>query len=164
MPMEDSPAPTPAARSGRGMTATENAALRQLAAGVLTRRAGPDADAAAVAAAARRASDELARVLAPVMGRLGIDALAGRAVNLMQREYPWLAATHHPEQAEGLFSYFSISLAQQDPAVGAEAAAAVLATFTGLVVRLIGEPLAMRLLRQAWPDAFSAAGTEEKRA
>ena len=98
------------------------------------------------------------------MGRLGIDALAGRAVNLVQREYPWLAATHHPEQAEGLFSYFSISLAQQDPAVGAEAAAAVLATFTGLVVRLIGEPLAMRLLRQAWPDAFSAAGTEEKRA
>jgi hypothetical protein len=162
MSMEDSP--TGAARSGRGMTATENAALRQLAARALMGRAGPQADAAALAAAARRASDELARVLAPVIGRLGIDALAGRAVNLVQREYPWLAATHHPEQAEGLFSYFSISLAQQDPAVGAEAAAAVLATFTGLVVRLIGEPLAMRLMRQAWPDAFSDAGTEEKRA
>jgi len=151
-------------RSRQRMTALENAAMRQLAAGVLTRRAGPDADAAALAAAARGASDELARVLAPVMGRLGIDALAGRAVNLVQREYPWLAATHHPEQAEGLFSYFSFSLAQQDPAVGAEAAAAVLATFTVLVVRLIGEPLAMRLLRQAWPDAFSDAGTEETRA
>ena len=149
---------------GGDMTLPEDADLRQMAAEALMHRAGPDADSAALAAAARRASDELARVLAPVMGRLGIDALAGRAVNLVQREYPWLAATHHPEQAEGLFSYFSISLAQQDPAVGAEAAAAVLATFTGLVVRLIGEPLAMRLLRQAWPDAFSAAGTEEKRA
>ena len=147
-----------------GMTSPEDAALRQVAAEVLIHRAGPDADAAALAAAARRASDELARVLAPVMGRLGVDALAGRAVNLVQREYPWLAATHHPEQAEGLFSYFSFSLAQQDPAVGAEAAAAVLATFTVLVVRLIGEPLAMRLVRQAWPDAFSDAGAEETRA
>jgi len=146
------------------MTALENAAMRQLAAGVLTRRAAPDADAAALAAAARRASDELARALAPVMSRLGVDALAARAVHLVQREYPWLAEKHHPEQAEGLFSYFSFSLAQQDPAVGAEAAAAVLATFTVLVVRLIGEPLAMRLVRQAWPDAFSDAGAEETRA
>src|SRR6266568_6410696 len=107
-----------------GMTSPEDAALRQVAAEVLIHRAGPDADAAALAAAARRASDELARVLAPVMGRLGIDALAARAVHLVQREYPSLAAMHHPEQAEGLFSYFSFSRAQQDPAVCAEAAAA----------------------------------------
>jgi hypothetical protein len=143
------------------MTSREDAALRHVAADVLIRRAGPDADAAALAAAARRASDELARVLAPVMGQLGIDALAARAVNLVQREYPWLAAADDAQQAEGLFPRVSFSLAQQDPAVGADAAAAVLATFTGLVVRLIGEPLAMRLMRQAWPDAFSGAGAEE---
>jgi hypothetical protein len=151
-------------RSRQRLTPLENAAMRQLAAGVLTRRAGPDADAAALAAAVRRASGELTRVLAPVMGRLGIDALAGRAVHLVQREYPWLAAARDSEQAEELFSQLSLSLAQQDSAVAAEAAAAVLATFTGLVARLIGEPLAMRLMRQAWPDAVSDAGTEETRA
>jgi hypothetical protein len=146
------------------MTTLENAAMRQLAAGVLTRRAGPDADAAALAAAVRRASDELARALAPLMGRLGIEAIAGRAVHLVQREYPWLAAARDSEQAEELFGQISLSLAQQDSAVAADAAAAVLATFTGLVVRLIGEPLAIRLMRQAWPDAFSDAGAEEIRA
>jgi|SRR5437773_5683743 len=149
---------------GGDMTLPEDADLRQMAAEALMHRAGPDADSAALAAAARRASDELARVLAPVIGRLGIEALATRTVHLVQSEYPWLTAMHHPEEAEGLSSYFSFSLAQQDPAVGAEAAAAVLATFTGLVRRLIGESLVMRLMRQAWPDAFSDAGTEETRA
>jgi hypothetical protein len=50
---------------------------------------------------------------------------------------------------------------QQEPAVATEAAAAVLATFAGLLIRLIGEPLAARLMRQAWPDGFSDAATEE---
>jgi hypothetical protein len=30
-----------------------------------------------------------------------------------------------------------------------------------LLVTFIGEPLTARLLRQAWPDAFSDASTEE---
>ena len=124
-------------------------------------RAGPDADAAAVAAAARRAYDELAPVLAPLIGGVGIDALASRAMHLAQQEYPWLANTRDLEPAEGLFTHVSFSLEQQDPAIATAAAAAVLVTFTGLLVRLIGEPLAARLMRQAWPDGFSDAGTEE---
>jgi hypothetical protein len=141
------------------MTTLEIAALAQR---VLMQRAGPDADAAAVAAAARRASDELAPVLAPLIGRAGIDALAARTLHLAQRDYPWLAKTRDLEQSEGLFVHVSFSLEQQDPALAAEAAAAVLATFTGLLVRLMGEPLAAILMRQAWPDGFSGAGTEER--
>ena len=45
--------------------------------------------------------------------------------------------------------------------VDQETAAAVLATFTGLLIKLIGEPLAASLLRQAWPDGFSDARAEE---
>jgi hypothetical protein len=143
------------------MTTFDIAALRPLAARVLMHRAGPDADAAAVAAAERRAYDELVPVLAPLIGRVGIDALAARALHLAQQEYPWLANTRDSEQSERLFSHVSFSLEQQDPALATEAAAAVLATFTGLLVRLIGEPLAARLIRQAWPDGFSDAATEE---
>jgi len=33
-----------------------------------------------------------------------------------------------------------------------------------LIVSFIGEPLAMALLRQAWPDAFDEARTEETKA
>jgi len=128
------------------------------------RQAGPEADAAAVAAAARRAYDDLVRVLAPLIGQVGIDALGARAVHLAQREYPWLAKTRDPEQAESSLTDVSTSLEQQDPALAAEAAAAVLATFTGLLATLIGEPLTARLMHQAWPVVFSDAGTEEGRA
>jgi hypothetical protein len=146
------------------MTPHEIAPLRQLAGRVLMHQAGPDADAAAVAAAARRAYDDLVRILAPLIGQVGIDALAARAVHLAQREYPWLAKTRDPEQAEGPLTHVSISLEQQDPALATEAAAAVLAAFTGLLVTMIGEPLTARLMRQAWPDGFADAGTEERRA
>ena len=146
------------------MPALEIAALRPLAVRVLRHQAGPDADAAALAAAMRGAYDELARVLAPLIGRVGVEALVERAVHVAQREYPWLAKERDPEQAEGPLTHISISLEQQDFALATEAAAAVLAAFTGLLVTLIGEPLTARLIRQAWPDGFSDAGTEERRA
>jgi len=143
------------------MTALENAALRQLALKVLVRRAGPAATAETVAAAARRAYDDLARVAVPLIGQIGIDALTGRALHLSRREYPSLLHTSLPEQAEGPFDQVIACLERQDPAVATEAAAAVFATLTGLLVTFIGEPLTTRLLRQAWPDASSAANTEE---
>jgi hypothetical protein len=157
------------------MTALENAALRQLALKVLAQHAGSAEGAEALAAAARRAYGDLARVSAPLIGQVGVDALTGRALHLAQREYPWLVRTREstparterspgtppPEQAEGPFAQVIFCLERQDPAVATEAAGAVFATFTGLLVTFIGEPLTARLLRKAWPDAFSEASTEE---
>jgi hypothetical protein len=140
------------------MTAPDIAALRRLGVRVLMHQAGPAPDSAALAAAARRRFDELARVLAPLVGQVGIDALADRAVHLAQREYSWLANTGDSEDANGPFSHISRSLERQEPALAIQAAAAVLATFTGLLVTMIGEPLTVRLMRQAWPDGFSEAG------
>jgi hypothetical protein len=142
------------------MTALEVAAMRQMALRVLMHQAGPDADAAALAAATRRAYDDLARVVAPLIGQVGVDSLTGRAVHLAQREYPWLVQTREPEQAGGPFAQVLICLERQDPVVATEAAGAVFGTFTGLLVTFIGEPLTARLLRKAWPDAFSGASTE----
>jgi hypothetical protein len=145
------------------MSALEIAALRPLAVRVLQHQAGLNADAADLAAAARRTYAELSGVLAPLIGQVGIDALAARAVHLAQREYPCFAKTREPEHAEGPFAPVSVSLEHEDPAIATEAAAAVLASFTGLLVTLIGESLTARLIRQAWPDGFSDAGTEETR-
>ena len=144
------------------MTAPEHAALQQLALKVLVQHAGPAADAEALAAAARRAYDDLVRVSAPLIGQVGVEALTGRAVHLAQREYPWLVDARAPGQAEGPFAPIVVCLTQQDPAVAAEAAGAVFATFTGLLVTFIGEPLTTGLLRKAWPDAFADASTEER--
>lgn len=146
------------------MTALGNEALRQLALKVLAQRAGAAAGTKTLAAAAQRAYDDFARVSAPLIGQVGVDALTGRALHLAQREYPWLIQTREPEQAAGPFAPVIASLERQDPAVATEAAGAVLATFTGLFVTFIGEPLTAGLLRKAWPDAFSDAGTEGHRA
>jgi hypothetical protein len=141
------------------MTAPDVAALRQLAVRALRHRAGENPDATALSAATRRSFDELARVLAPLIGQTGLDALAARAVHLAQREYPWLAKARDPEPTDGPLADVAIALEQHEPALATEAAAAVLATFTGLLVTMIGEPLTVRLMRQAWPDAFADAGT-----
>jgi len=143
------------------MTALEHVALRQLAVKLLAQHAGPAAGAAALAAAARRVYDDLARVSAPLIGDGGFDALTGRALHLAQREYPWLVHTRESGQAEGPFTQIASCLERQDPAVATEAAGAVFAILTGLLVTFIGEPLTTRLLRKAWPDAFSGASTEE---
>ena len=143
------------------MTARENQALRQLALKALSQRAGSAAGAGALAAAAQRAYDDLALVSVPLIGQVGVDALTGRTLYLAQRKYPWLIHTREPDEWKGPFAQIVFCLEQQDPAVANEAAGAVLTTLTGLLVTFIGEPLTTRLLRKAWPDAFSDASIEE---
>ena len=143
------------------MTALENAALRQLALKVLAQHSGSAAGPEALAAAARRAYEDLARVAAPLIGQVGVDALTGRALHLAQRRYPWLVGTRETKQTEGPFAQVFVTLERQEPAVATEAVVAVFATFTGLLVTFIGEPLTAHLLRKAWPDAFSDTGAEE---
>ena len=145
------------------MTALGNAALRKLALKVLAQHAGPAAGAEPLAAAARRAYDDLARVSAPLIGQVGVDALTGRAVHLARREYPWLVDTREPDHAEGPFAQVKTCLERQDPAVAIECVGAVLATFTELLVTFIGEPLTAGLLRKAWPGAFSDARPSDAR-
>lgn len=143
------------------MTATPGDALPTLALTLLTQRAGSTANAKTVAAAARRAYDDLARVSAPLIGQAGVDALTGRALHLTKRQYPWLAQAPDREDVDGPFIQVIVGLEQQDPAVATDAAGAVFATLIGLLVNFIGESLTVDLLRKAWPEAFSGSGTEE---
>jgi hypothetical protein len=131
--------------------------LRQLALNALAHRAGPGAGAAAVAAAAQRAYDDLALVSIPLIGQVGVDALTGRTLFLAQRQYPWLAHTPEPDQWKGPFTQIVFCLEQQTPAVAMDAASAVLTTLTELIITFIGNPLTERVLQQAWPEAFSEA-------
>jgi hypothetical protein len=147
------------------VAAPEHVPLRHLALNVLTREAGVGADATALAAATHRAYDNLARVLVPLIGEVGITALTARALHLAQREYPWLARTRDSTPIDEPLTQLRLSLEQHDdPAVAAEAAAAALASLLALLVTFIGEPLTMNLLRRAWPDGASDPSTEETRA
>jgi hypothetical protein len=136
------------------MTASGHPELRRLGLTMLVRRAGPGAGAAAVAAAAERAYADLVRVLATVIGDLGVDALTDRTLHLAKREHPWLVPPREPGYAQKDFAQVIASLTRQHDAVAAAAAATVFATFLELLATFIGESLAARLVRQAWPDAF----------
>jgi hypothetical protein len=146
------------------MTNTADVALRQLAPNLLAVRAGSGAGAAALAAAAGSAYGDLVRVFSPLIGHLGVEALAGRAVHLAQQQHAWLVSAREPDQADEAMRQVIAGLELQDPAVAADAAATVFALLTGLLVTFIGASLTTGLLRQAWPDAFFDAGAKETKA
>ena len=127
---------------------------------VLRRRSASDRDVAAVAATAGGAYDDLARVLIPLIGKVGLDAVISRALHLAQHEYRPVKPAGTDQT--GGFAEVSAWLTQQDSGVAMDAAATVLATVAGLLVAFIGESLTMRLLRKAWPDSIPDVKTEEK--
>jgi hypothetical protein len=140
-----------------------SANLRQAIQRVLTREAGTDADAKALAAAAGRVYDTLAGQLALLIGDGGVRALTARSLHLVQRDFSWLAEAQVPGPSEGPFAQLGFCLERQEPAVATEAAAAALATLGGLLETLIGEALTMRVLRAAWPSAFPDETPQEAR-
>ena len=137
------------------MSPQRNAGLRPFALKVLNHRAGSNAGARQLADAAQRAYDDLARVSIPLISHVGLDALTGRALYRVHRTYPWLVPVHEASEWHGPFAHVISCLEQQEPAVAAEAAGAVLSTLTELLVTFIGEPLTARILQEAWPDAFA---------
>ena len=137
--------------------------LRQAIQRALTREAGADADANALADAALRVYDALAGELALLIGEGGVRALTARSLHLVQHDFPWLAEAHAAGPSEGPFAQVRFLLERQEPAVARQAASAVLATLGGLLATLIGEALTMRVLRAAWPSAFTGETQQEAR-
>jgi hypothetical protein len=137
------------------MPSPETAVLIEAIVSVLTRHAGSGAG---VAAAARRAYDDLTPVLAPLISQVGVDALVARALHVTRRDYPSDQAAE--EEVTEPFAQVTLWLEQQDPTLAADAAAAMFTTFAALLTTLIGEPLMTRYLRKAWPDAFSETRSE----
>jgi hypothetical protein len=129
----------------------------------LTRAAGTDADAKALAAATLRVSDALAGHLAVLIGTGGVKALTARSLHLVQRNFPWLAEAQQSDPPKDPFERLAACMERQEPSVATEAAAAVLATLGDLLVTLIGETLTMGVLREAWPKAFANETQQEAR-
>jgi hypothetical protein len=127
-----------------------------LAQRVVAKRAGPSANAAALAAAAERTYRDLGRVAAPLIGQAGIEALMRRAVHLARRQYPWLTSDDEDASPHGEDAFAQVvqCLGGAEPGSAADAAGAVFAVAAALLATLIGEGLTASLLYRAWPDAF----------
>lgn len=88
--------------------------------------------------------------LAPVIGQRGVDALYRRTLSLVLPNHGWLASVHEAGFRPGQDPAFRAAVAHQDRASAAAASGALLQTFHGLLVDMIGSALTDKLLQPAW--------------
>jgi hypothetical protein len=132
-----------------------DAARKLLAAGPADGTSSKD-----VADRAARACEQLSRHLARLIGDYGVTTLFRRSVALASTRFPWLSASTNIEHEHNVCAVMRDAMELQEPAVTADAFAAVLSTFIGLLKRLIGEGLVDRLLSEVWPTTFPQAAKE----
>lgn len=127
---------------------------------VLLDDAGERPEPAALAEAAIRAEGRLRARLVDLVGRSGYTTLVARAVHLAQTETPALESvtvdaggTGAEGSLRGVRAFVESVRASGDDLRAAEAGlAAILAHIIGLLIIFIGEDLALRLAREAWPE------------
>jgi hypothetical protein len=96
-----------------------------------------------------RVCEKLRVCLIRFAGADGFTALLRRALALARAEVPALHGI--TEQADGSMEGLE-ELAADAPDAGIDAAVAITAHLLGLLVILIGEPLTVRLVGEAWPN------------
>lgn len=125
---------------------------------LLQHEAGGARDAASLAAAVEGACQKLSGELEALVGRDGVAALLGRAVNLTRREFPFLAGVRLRTDAPPSFEALHESLRERGPEEADAASVALLANLVGLLINLLGEDLGLRPVMNAWPDVLPGAG------
>lgn len=127
-----------------------SASTRGLARRLLAVEAAGNGAADATVHEAVRVVAKLRVSLTRFAGNDGFTSLLRRALSLARADVPGLhTVTLKPDGSlEGLEA-----LAAEAGHDGAEAAGAIIAHLLGLLVTFIGEPLTLRLVRDAWPDA-----------
>jgi hypothetical protein len=144
-------------------------AARALARQLLLHEAGGQPEPAALAGAAERVDTRLRGRLTNLIGPTGYSTLVARAVRLAQAEVPALegiTVDAGDAGAEGgLHGVREFALASGgDPGVAAAGLTAILAHLIGLLVIFIGEDLAVRLVREAWPEIAPDPADSERQA
>lgn len=119
------------------------------------RIAATGADAGEIAERAANLWRGVGVVLCPVIGEAGMTALYRRSVCLTLNEHPCLHSAIELAPAPDRFATLRVALSQVPAEVATPAAMALMQTFQQLLVRLIGDPLAERLLRSAWSTPSS---------
>lgn len=121
-------------------------------------------DAESLAAAVEAACRKLSGELETLVGRGGVAALFGRALNLARREFPFLGAARVRLDTSVALEGVRESLHGRTPAEAEDAGTALLATLVGLLVNLLGEELGLRPVTSVWsnlsPEAGAPASTE----
>ena len=100
-----------------------------------------------------RTFEKLRIALSKFSGVAGYRSLMARAFMIAAEEFPCLDAVQ--VRMDGSLEGFDAATNQQGGILAGEAGTVVLAQLLGLLMAFVGEPMMMRLVRDAWP------GTEE---
>ena len=137
-------------------------ALRQVIAQLLIQENKQSLDSGELAAVVARVYDQFAYRLTPLIGEVGVRAIFTRSVKLTQFEFPFFTRNAAAGLDERVPTQMWEALAQQEPGMVRKASEALLTTFAGLLIRLIGERLAWRFLFDLSPEAFSSGPEQER--
>jgi hypothetical protein len=142
---------------------TASPMARDLAQQVLRHEANGQQDAAALAEAVERAGARLRARLVVRFGPAGFEALLTRSLRLARGDTPSLELVRYDDAAAGgLRGAGAFANAHaDDPATVAAGLAAILAYLIRLLSTFIGADLAVRLVRDTWPDLPDGPGNDE---
>ncbi len=129
---------------------------RTLARRMLLHEVGGRAEPTAMAEGAARADARLRGRLTGLIGLTGYTILVARAVRLARAEVPTLEGvavdTGETGSDGSLHGVHDFARASGDAAAAEAGLSAILAHVIGLLITFIGEDLALRLIREAWPE------------
>ncbi len=120
------------------------------------------ADAEQIASAARSIWLDVDAALSPIIGQRGVVALYRRSLDLTRADHSCLVTVYDAASQRDDFNGLQAALAEQESPAAAAANDALLQTFCGLLVTLIGTSLTERLLRSTWDrhtSGVAARGT-----
>lgn len=126
---------------------------------------GPGSSVEARAEAARRVLERLAARISPLVGAGGFHLLLQRALKRAREAHPWLEALQ-----AGADEPWPAGAGEAPPDVAAEDASAgfeaAVAELIGLLARFLGADMAVRLVRQSFPEVpwggDTGSGSEER--
>jgi hypothetical protein len=125
--------------------------VRSLARALLDgQSAGHGADARAEAV--ERVLERLAARISPLVGTGGFVLLLQRSLRRTQGEHPWLGAVQAGSEAPWRLAGLAEAARKRPPEEAAAAAQAFLADLIGLLARFLGADMAIRLVRQSFPE------------
>lgn len=138
-------------------------AVDDLARRLLRHEAGGARDPESLAAAVDQACRKLSGELETLVGRGGVGALLGRAVNLTKREFAFLDAVRLRMDGPAVLEGLSESLRGGGAAQAEAASVALLANLLGLLVNLVGEDLGLRPVTNVWSNVLPEAAAPASR-
>lgn len=126
-------------------------AIQDLARRLIALEAAREGSPCTPSGGAVRVCDRLRVSLSRLTGVAGFRSLISRSLALAKAEVPSLAPAQ--VRADGSLEGVDRIGHDQGANAGDEAGVAVVAHLLGLLMTFVGEPLTLRLVRDAWPDA-----------